>query len=59
MRLNVIDRHRARVLIISVLASPGTPSSRQCPRLKSAINSWSMTSVWPTITFPIWSRIAL
>ena len=39
--------HRASVLIISVLASPGTPSSRQCPRLKSAISSWSMTSVLP------------
>ncbi len=59
MRLNVIDRHWASVLIISVLASPGTPSSRQWPRLKSEISNWSMTSDWPTITFPIWSRIAL
>ena len=33
MRLNDRFSVRASVLIISVLARPGTPSSRQCPRL--------------------------
>ena len=32
------------VLIINVLARPGTPSKRQWPRLKSEIKSCSMTS---------------
>ncbi len=50
MRLKLRFSVRARVLIISVLASPGTPSSRQCPRQKSEINSSSITSVWPTMT---------
>ena len=34
MRLKRQVQRAARVLIISVLASPGTPSSMQCPRLK-------------------------
>ena len=42
---------RLSVLIISVLARPGTPSSRQCPRLKSEISSSSITSLWPTMTW--------
>ena len=33
MRLKLRFSARLSVLIISVLASPGTPSSRQCPRL--------------------------
>ena len=45
MRLNDRFSVRASVLIISVLASPGTPSSRQWPRLNSAISSSSMTCV--------------
>ena len=32
------------MLTISVLASPGTPSSRQCPRVKMAAKSCSITS---------------
>ena len=36
MRLNDRFSVRASVLIISVFARPGTPSSRQWPRLKSA-----------------------
>ena len=43
MRLNSSDRHRDSVLIMSVLASPGTPSSMQWPRAKRAISSSSIT----------------
>src|SRR5262245_44073497 len=50
MRLNDSDRHFDSVLIISVLARPGTPSSMQWPRLNSAMSSSSMTSSWPTMT---------
>ncbi len=50
MRLNVRFSERASVLISSVLARPGTPSSRQWPRLNSEISSSSITSCWPTIT---------
>ena len=39
--------------IISVLARPGTPTSRQWPRAKIAISSSSSTASWPTITLPI------
>jgi hypothetical protein len=42
----------------SVLASPGTPTNRQCPRANSAISSWSMTWRWPMIRFSISRRIA-
>ena len=52
MRLNCNDKASARVRIISVLASPGTPTSRQCPRANMAISSSSMTCCWPTITRP-------
>ncbi len=45
------------MLIINVLARPGTPSSRQWPRLNSEINSSSITWFWPTITWPNWSMI--
>ena len=43
MRLNERLKLRASVLTINVLAKPGTPSSRQCPRLKNEINSSSIT----------------
>ena len=45
MRLNERFSARASVLIINVLAKPGTPSSRQWPRLNSAISSSSITCV--------------
>ena len=51
MRLKGMSRILARVLTIRVLASPGTPTSRQWPRVKMAAKICSMTSVWPTITF--------
>ena len=45
---------------MSVLARPGTPISRQCPRANRATSIWFSTSRWPTITLPIspstWSR---
>ena len=50
MRLNSSDRHRDSVLIMSVFASPGTPSSMQWPVLNSAISSSSITWSWPTMT---------
>ena len=50
MRLNDRSRLRASVLTSSVLASPGTPSSRQWPRLNRLMSSSSITSRWPTIT---------
>src|SRR5262245_25036702 len=52
MRLNASDNVLASVLIMSVLASPGTPSRMQWPRLKSAISNSSMTVSWPTMTRP-------
>ena len=45
MRLKDRFSVRLSVLIISVLARPGTPSSKQCPRLKSEISSSSITCV--------------
>src|SRR5262249_26675383 len=50
MRLKASDSDRDSVLIISVLASPGTPSRMQWPRLKRAMSSSSMTWSWPTMT---------
>ena len=50
MRLNERFSARASVLIINVLASPGTPSSRQWLRANSEISNSSMTSFCPTIT---------
>ena len=44
IRLNWMSRIRARVLTISVLARPGTPTSRQCPRVKMAAKICSITS---------------
>ena len=43
MRLKASDRHFDSVLIINVLARPGTPSRMQWPRLNRAISSSSMT----------------
>ena len=57
IRLNDRSRICATVLISSVFASPGTPVIRQCPPVKSAINTWSITSSWPTMTFRISARI--
>ena len=52
MRLNFSDIVSASLLTSSVLASPGTPISRACPRANRQIDSRSMTSCWPTITRP-------
>ena len=40
------------MLIISVLARPGTPSSRLWPPAKTVMSSSSSTSRWPTMTLP-------
>ncbi len=50
IRLNLRCVASASELIKSVLASPGTPSSRAWPRAKMATNTCSITSLWPTIT---------
>ncbi len=49
IRLKSSDSISARLLIISVLASPGTPSSRQCPPAKMEMSNCSMTASCPTI----------
>ena len=53
MRLNSSDSASASVRIISVFARPGTPTSRQWPRAKSAMSSCSITSSWPTMRLAI------
>src|SRR5262245_7662178 len=55
MRLKERARIFETVLTRSVLARPGTPTSRQWPRLNSAISNCSTTCFWPTMTLPIWS----
>src|SRR2546430_5257192 len=41
---------RARVLTVSVLAVPGTPSISACPSASKATRICSIGSSWPTIT---------
>ncbi len=55
-RLNDRSSASASVRTISVLARPGTPSSRQWPPANSATSSSSITAACPTITFPSSSR---
>ena len=50
MRLNDRSMASASVRIMSVLASPGTPTSRQWPWANRAMSSCSRTSFWPTMT---------
>src|SRR5262245_9178727 len=57
MRLNWTSRICAIELTISVLARPGTPTRRQCPRVKTAARICSMTSDWPTTVRRNWSRM--
>src|SRR5262245_53728482 len=61
MRLKLTSRIWAIDETMSVLARPGTPTSRQCPRVKMAASICSITSFCPTITRPscstIWVRV--
>src|SRR5947208_11944779 len=57
MRLNVVLRIWLMLDTMRVLASPGTPTSRQCPRVNTAASTCSMTSLWPTTTRRSWSSI--
>ena len=57
IRLKDTSKMSAKVLTISVLARPGTPSSRQCPRVKIAANICSIVSVWPTMTLASSARM--
>src|ERR1700754_1412651 len=49
-RLNEPPSTSATVLTVSVLARPGTPSSRTWPRASSATRTRSSIASWPTIT---------
>src|SRR5689334_6736608 len=51
MRWKLPPTATASVSAASVLATPGTPSSRQCPPASSAVSSRSMSRSCPTITF--------
>ena len=57
MRLNWSDSAWESVLISSVFASPGTPTSRMCPPAKSAISTSSITASCPTMTLRTSERI--
>ena len=54
IRLNWSERVCATVETSSVLARPGTPTSRPCPRVNRHMNSCSMTSSWPTTILATW-----
>ena len=46
-----------KVLTRRVLASPGTPTIRQCPRQRRATSICSTTSCWPTTVRAISARM--
>ena len=50
IRLKFMFKVCAKVEMSSVLARPGTPTSSAWLRVTMAINNWSITSCWPTIT---------
>ena len=52
MRLKEPPRTSARVLMVSVLASPGTPSSRMWPPAKRPTRMRSSIASWPTMIAP-------
>ncbi len=58
MRLKLRSMTRARLLISSVLARPGTPSSSTWPPANRAIIISSTTWSWPTMTLAISARMA-
>src|ERR1700686_3161060 len=49
-RRNSRSNSRAKLLMTSVLAIPGTPSSRAWPPHKTVSRHWLIISSWPTIT---------
>src|SRR5262245_22729062 len=53
MRLKSASRFLASVLMVRVLARPGSPSMRTCPLAKSAIRRRSITASWPMTDSPI------
>src|SRR3954471_11171511 len=55
-RLNSRSSDAARALTRSVLATPGTPSSRTWPRTSRATTNAVTTRSWPTIALPTSSR---
>src|SRR6516165_1681764 len=58
MRPNCNERPAANARDSSVLAVPGTPSSRTWPPIKRLVSIRSMTASWPTTTLPTSLRIA-
>jgi len=57
MRANEPPTTVARVSTASVLATPGTPSSRQWPRASTATSMRSIILSWPTMTFLTSNRV--
>src|SRR6476619_1300932 len=49
-RRNSRSNRRAKLLMTSVLAIPGTPSSRAWPPHNTVSRHWLINSSWPTIT---------
>src|SRR4051812_16908749 len=58
IRLNEMSSTWATELTMSVLARPGTPTSRQWPRVKIAARICSITSLWPTMMRRSWSSMS-
>src|SRR5580693_794214 len=52
MRRNVRANAAATALTASVLASPGTPSTRTWPSVRSPMRRPSIRRAWPTMIFP-------
>src|SRR5277367_2384310 len=50
------DRKRARVFTVSVLATPGTPSTSAWPPQSRVSRAWSIISTWPEMTLPSSAR---
>src|ERR1700731_4040993 len=57
MRPNCSARPAAKAWVSSVLAVPGTPSSRMCPPTSRLVSISSMTSSWPPPAFRTSLRI--
>ena len=58
IRRNEASRASARVLIVSVLARPGTPSRSRWPPASRATSTRSSIASWPTMTRRISNRTA-
>ena len=57
-RLNDSPRQSASDRTMSVLARPGTPTSKQCPPASTQVSNSSTTVCWPTMTRPSCEEIS-